>query len=221
VLGYPAGDRVQPRDDEGRTQEIPASLEAARELALKNNREIRKLESELQAKGFELREYQSARLPVIDVVAQYSLFAKSTYQAYFTNIQRNNGQLGVSITIPVLTGSAVKGQASMAETDIQQLRAQVLQTRNRIELETQRNFQDLEKSKAARDVARLDLDYAREQVSVLLAQLSEGRVARQRVDDARLNEQEKWITFYESDHAVEKARLNLLRGTGTLLASLR
>jgi len=221
VLGYPAGDRVEARDDEGKTPEIPASLDAARELALKNNREIRKLESEMQAKGFELREYHAARLPVIDVVAQYSLFAKTTYQAFFTNIQRNNGQLGVSITIPVLTGSAIKGQASMAEADILQLRTQVLQTRNRIELETQRNYQELEKSKAARDVAKLDLDYAREQVSVLLAQSSEGRVARQRVDDARLNEQEKWIAYYESDHAVEKARLNLLRGTGTLLASLR
>jgi hypothetical protein len=41
------------------------------------------------------------------------------------------------------------------------------------------------------------------------------------VDDARLNEQEKWIIFYEAQHSVEKARLALLRQTGTLLAALR
>jgi outer membrane protein TolC len=221
VLGYAAGDRVEPREEEGKAPEIPESEQAARDLALKNSREIRRLESELEAKGFEVREYQSYRLPIIDLVAQYSLFAKSTYQSFFTHIQRNNGQLGVSITIPIMGGSAVKGQLSQAQADVLELRAQVNQTRNRIELETQRNYQELEKSQAAREVARLDLDYAREQVSVLLAQLGEGRIPRQKVDDARLNEQEKWIAFYDADHAVEKARLNLLRGTGTLIASLR
>jgi outer membrane protein TolC len=221
VLGYPAGDRVQPLDDDRKPPEIPESEQAARELALQNSREIRRLESELQAKGFELREYQSARLPIIDVVAQYSLFAKSTYQSFFTHIQRNNGQLGVSIQIPVLIGSAPKGQASQAEADILQLRTQVNQARNRIELDTEKSYRDLQKSESAREVAKLDLDYAREQVSVLLAQLGEGRVARQRVDDARLNEQEKWIAFYDAQHTVEKVRLNVLRQTGTLLAALR
>lgn len=221
VLGYPAGDRVQPIEDERKPPEIPESEPAARELALQNNREIRLLESQLQAKGFELRGYQSARLPVIDVVAQYSLFAKSTYQTFFAHVQRNNGQLGVSIQIPLLTGSAAKGQAAQAEAEILQLRAQVNQARNRIELATQKSFQDLQRTESAREVAKLDLDYAREQVSLLLAQLGEGRATQQKVDDARLNEQEKWIAFYDAQHLVEKARLNLLRETGTLVAALR
>ncbi len=221
VLGYPAGDRVQPVDDSLNPPEIPASEQAAREQALQNSKEIRRLESQLQAKGFELREYQSARLPVIDVVAQYSLFAKSTYQTFFTHIQRNNGQLGVSIQIPLLIGSASKGLASQAQTEILQLRTQMNQVRNRIELDIQKGYQDLHKAAAAQTVARLDLDYAREQVSLLLAQLGEGRATQQKVDDARLIEQEKWIALYDTQHDVEKARLSLLRQTGTLLAALR
>jgi outer membrane protein len=221
VLGYPAGDRVLPMDDDRKPPEIPENEQVAREMALQNSREIRRLESALQAKGFELRGYQSARLPVIDVVAQYSLFAKSTYQDFFTHIQRNNGQLGVSVQIPVLIGSASKGLASQAESDILQLRTQVNQLRNRIELDTQKSYQDLKKSESASEVAKLDLDYAREQVSVLLEQLGEGRITRQRVDDARLNEQEKWIAFYDAEHTHAKARLNVLRETGTLIASLR
>ena len=221
VLGFPAGDRVQPVDGDPKPLDIPDSEQAARDLAFQNNREIRRLESQLQAKGFELRGYKSARLPVIDVVAQYSLFAKSTYQSFFNRIQRNNEQLGVSIQIPLLVGSAAKGQISQVESEILQLRAQVNQTRNRIELDTQKNFHDLRKAEASREVAKLDLDYAREQVSVLLAQLGEGRATQQKVDDARLLEQEKWIVFYDAQHTVEKARLNLLRGTGTLLAALR
>jgi len=221
VLGYPAGDRVQPLDDDRKPPEIPETEQAARDLALQNSHEIRRLESELQAKGFELRGYHAARLPVVDLVAQYSLFDKGIYQTYFTHIQRNNGQLGVSVQVPLLIGSASKGLLTQAETDVLQLRVRMNQMRNRIDLDTQKSYQDLKRAEGANEVAKLDLDYAREQVSVLLAQLGEGRIPRQRVDDARLNEQEKWIAFYDAQHTEEKARLNVLRQTGTLLASLR
>jgi len=221
VLGYPAGDRVQPVDDDRKPAEIPASEQAALQQALENNKELRRLESQLQAKGFEVHEYESTRLPVIDLVAQYALFAKSNYEDFFTHVQRNNAELGVAITIPLLTGSAPKGLKAQAQTEILQLRAQVNQTRNRIELDTQKSYQDLRKAEAAQNVTRLDLDYVREQVSVLLAQLGEGRATEQQVDESRLNEQEKWLAFYEAQHSVEKARLALLRQTGTILAALR
>ncbi len=221
VLGYPAGDRVQPLDEERAALEVPESEQAAREMALQNSFEIKRLESQLLAKGFEVREYKADRLPVVGLVAQYALFDKSYYRDYFSHFQRNNGELGVSIQVPLLVGSATKGMAAQAQVDILELRTQVNQTRNRIELDTQKSYQELQKARSAGEVARLDLDYAREQVSVLLAQLGEGRVQQQKVDDARFNEQEKWIAFYDSQHAVEKARLDLLRQTGTLLAALR
>ncbi len=221
VLGYPAADRVQPVEEERAVLEVPATEQAAMELALANNQDIRKLASQLQAKGFEVKEAQSARLPVVDLVAQYALFAKSNYQNFFTRFQRNNGELGVSIQIPLLTGSASKGLATQAQTDILELRTQMNQVRNRIQLDTQKSYQEFQKATSAQEVARLDLDYTRDQVSLLLAQLGEGRATQQQVDNARLTEQEKWIAFYDAQHAVESARLDLLRQTGTLLASLR
>jgi outer membrane protein len=221
VLGYPAADRVQPTDEERAAFEVPASEQAAIELALQNNKDIRKLESQLTAKGFEVKEDQAARLPVVDLVAQYALFAKTDYQNFFTRFQRNNGELGVSIAIPLLTGSASKGLASQAQTDILELRTQMNQVRNRIQLDTQKSYQELQKAMSAQEVARLDLDYTRDQVSVLLAQLGEGRATQQQLDNARLTEQEKWIAFYDAQHAVGNARLDLLRQTGTLMAELR
>lgn len=221
VLGYSGEDRVQPVDEGRAPLEVPASEEAARSLALENNKDIRKLQSQLQAKGFELKEYQAWWLPTVDLVAQYALFAKSNYSAYFTNFQRNNAEVGAAITIPVLGGSASKGQAAQAQADILALRTQMNQARNRIELDTQKSYQNLEKANSALEVARLDLDYARDQVSVLLTQLGEGRAAEQAVDNARFNEQEKWIVFYDAQHTVELARLDLLRQTGTLTAALQ
>lgn len=221
VLGFPADDRVQPAEDSRVTAEIPESEQAAGEQALQNNKELRRLQSQLEAKGLELREYQAARWPTVDLVAQYALFAKTNYQDFFTHFQRNNGEVGAAITIPLLTGSANKGLASQAQLEILQLRTQMNQARNRIELDTQKSYQDVRKAEAALNVARLDLDYARDQVSLLLAQLTEGRATAQKVDDARLNEQEKWIAFYEGQHALDRARLALLRQTGALLAALR
>jgi outer membrane protein len=221
VLGYPAADRVQPLADERAAFEVPESQQAAVDQALANSNEIRKIESQLQAKGFEVKENKAVRLPVVNLVAQYALFTKSDYEYFFTRFQRNNGELGVGIQIPLLTGSASKGLAAQAETDILELRTQMNQVRNRIQLDTQKSYQEMQKAVSAQEVARLDLDYTRDQVSVLLAQLGEGRATQQQVDNARLAEQEKWIAFYDAQHALENARVDLLRQTGALVAALR
>ena len=221
VLGYSAADRVQPMEEERAALEVPASEQAATELALQNSRDIRKLESQLQAKGIEVKEDLAARWPVVNLVAQYELLAKTDYEGFFNRFQRNNGELGVSIQVPLLTGSASKGLASQAQIDIRELGTQLGQTRNRIQLDTEKSYRELEKTTKAQEVARLDLDYTRDQVSLLLSQLGEGRATQQQVDDARLAEQEKWIAFYDAQHLVENARLDLLRQTGTLQAALR
>ena len=38
---------------------------------------------------------------------------------------------------------------------------------------------------------------------------------------ARAAEQEKWLAYYEAQHGVDVARLNVLRHTGTLLAAVK
>jgi len=221
VLGFPAGDRVQASDDEINRAHIPESQEAMVATALENSREIRRLESQLQVRMMDLRGYKAARLQVVDLVAQYSLPAKHNYQECFNKFQRNNGQPGVAITIPLLVGSASKGYLGQAEVDIAKMRMQVNDARNRISLDAAKSYNDVKRAENAREVARLDLDVTREQLTVLLAQLSEGRVPRSTVDEARLTEQEKWIAFYDAQNMVEKAKLNLLRQAGTILAALK
>lgn len=221
ILGYPATDRVEPAEEAQAAFEVPESEQAAVDQALVNNKDIRKLESQLQAKGFEVKEYRAARLPSIDLVAQYALFSKTDYQYFFTRFQRNNGELGVGIQIPLLIGSASKGLATQAQIDIQELRTQLSQVRNRIQLDTQKSYQEMQKARSAQEVARLDLDYTRDQLSVLLAQLGEGRATAQQIDNERLAEQEKWIAFYDAQRALENARLDLLRQTGALMSALK
>jgi outer membrane protein len=221
VLGFPAGDRVRATADEIDRARVPESEQTAVSSALENSREIRRLQSQLQARMLERRGYQSARWPVVDLVAQYSLLAQHNYQQFFNKFQRNNTELGVSITIPFLVGSEAKGYMGQADADIAKMRAQANNTRNRISLETAKSYQDMRRSEGALNVASLDLAVQREQVTVMLAQLNEGRVPRSSVDQARMAEQEKWIAYYDAQNTVEKAKLNLLKQTGTLLAALK
>ena len=148
VLGYPAGDRVETADQEQPALEAPASEAAAQQLALENNKDLRKLESQLQAKGLEVKEYGAGRLPTVDLVAQYALFATSQYQAFFNRVQRNNSEVGAAITIPLVPGTAGKALRAQALTDIEELRTQMNQTRNRIELDTQHSYQEMQKASA-------------------------------------------------------------------------
>ena len=53
----------------------------------------------------------------------------------------------------------------------------------------------------AAEVARLDLDVAREQLSVNLAQMQEGRLSLRQVEESRIVENAKWIAFYEAQYA--------------------
>jgi outer membrane protein TolC len=221
VLGYPASDRVRPVDTELSSIASPPSENEAADAAMRNNKELRQMQSNVLAKELQLRSYKASRLPQVDLVAQYALFAKYNYEQYFQKFQRNNAQLGVSVMIPILVGTASKGLAAQAITDMQKIRIQMDQVRNRILTETRRSYEQWEKAQSIRNLARLQLDLAREQLSVLLAQNSEGRLPISRVEQARLDEGNRWMDFYESDLQEIRAKLAILRQTGSLVSAVR
>lgn len=221
VLGYPASDRVKPVDSDVSLPMAPQSEDEATDMALRNNRDLRQMQSNVLAKQLDLRSYKAARLPQVSLVAQYALFAKYNYVNYFQKFQRNNFQIGASVTIPLLIGSASQGLAEQALTDMQKIRIQMDQVRNRIITETRRSYQQWKKAEGYRDLVRMQLDLAREQMTVFLAQNAEGRIPIRTVEQARLEESDRWIDFYVAETQVKRTQLAILRETGTLLASIR
>jgi outer membrane protein TolC len=222
ALGLNADDRIRVTVEERPAPQLPESEQAAVSAALDNSKEVKRLESALVAKGFEIKAERAGRLPQLDLVAQYALLGKfNNYEDFFRKFQRHNGQLGVSFQIPLFAGPGVDARAAQAEGDAARLRIELQGTRNRISLDAQRLYREVRQAETAREVAKLDLDVAREQVSVLLAQMEEGRAPLRQVEEARFTEDEKWIAFVDSNYALETARLNLLKQTGELLAALR
>jgi outer membrane protein TolC len=221
AAGFSADDRVRPVAEQRPAAALPESEEHAVQSALDSNKELRKLQSQIAAKGLEMRGEKAARLPRADLVAQYGLFAKyNHYEDYFRTFQRNNGQIGVSFQAPVFSGPGVRAQMSQTETDISHLRVQLSSARNQISADLQQAFREVRKAAMAAEVARLDLDVAREQLSVNLAQMQEGRLSLREVEEARIAENGKWIAFYDAQYAMEKARWSVLRLTGDLVPAI-
>lgn len=221
-LGYPAGDRVTPTPEETRPPKLPESAEAAVAAALVSSLEVQRLEAELAARGYRIKAERAARLPSLSLVAQYGVFARfNNYDEFFRKFQRHNGQIGVAFEIPVFTGTAAAARASEAEIELERLRAELESARRRIAVETRHRFEQVRLAETAAEVARQDLELARERVGIALARFEEGRALLSEVEQARYLEHEKWLAYYEARYALEAARFRLLERTGELLAHLR
>jgi outer membrane protein TolC len=222
VLGYGPEDAVKVSTSERNAPELPKSEEDAVDLALSNSKDLRRLESVLTARGYAVKAQRAARLPQVDLVAQYSLLTRYNFnEDFFGRFNRHAGQLGVSVQLPLLSGTGASALAQQAEIDSTRLRTEIKSLRGRISLDARRSFGELRNVEAAEEVARLDLEVTRKMLSLTLARFGEGRATLADVATLRTGENEKWITFFESQSSRERARLNLLRQTGSLLSALR
>jgi len=184
--------------------------------------EVKRLESTLVAKGLEIKSTEAQRLPTVDLVAQYALFGKfNDLEQYFAKFQRNNGELGVSIQIPIYAGTGIKAAIAQLDTDRRHLQVELQSAKNKIALGIHQSYQGIDGAKLAADLAKEDLDLSRDRLTLVLDQLNDGRATLREVEQARIDESEKWIAFYDAQFGQERARLELLRQTGNLLAAIQ
>lgn len=222
VLGFSSEDRVKATAGDREAPKMPESEEAAVERALENSHELKRLQSAMLAKGLEIRAQRASRLPRVDLVAGYALLAKyNNYDQFFKTFQRHNGQIGMSLQVPLLIGPGAAAAAAQAEGENAHLRIEMEAVRNHIALDVHQGFREIQKAETAREVGKADLELTRESLSILLAQMGEGRVGLRQVEEARFMEDEKWIAFFDAQFAAEKARFSLLRQTGDLVASIQ
>ncbi|HEX4074166.1 MAG TPA: hypothetical protein VHX49_02070, partial [Candidatus Acidoferrales bacterium] len=69
---------------------------------------------------------------------------------------------------------------------------------------------------ASREVARLDLQLSQETLQQLQAKFDQSNATLQDIEQARLDESDKWLAFLDADFARQQAQLSLLQATGQL-----
>jgi outer membrane protein TolC len=222
LLGLDPQVRIVPANEEHARPVLPEGEDSSVQVALKDNPELRKLESDIAARNLQVRGLRAMRYPKIDLVAQYGLFAKfNNYTDYFRTFQRNNGQLGISVSLPIFASAQDEAQAAQGEIDGRRLQAELIRARGRVETETRQLWEETRDAETAEQIAQMDLDLAREQTGLVLAQLEEGKVTLKDVEMARYVENERWMQLYEATSGVERARFQLLKQTRMLVAALR
>jgi outer membrane protein len=185
-------------------------------LAIQNDRSILESANDRAARADLLHGAKWSYFPTVNLVAQYSLLSKSNnYLDFYKSFQRNNVAIGVQVTIPIFAAKThanlvlARSELSLADLNLGAKRQQV-----RVEVqEKARNVRELD---ARREVARLDLQLAREGLGISQAKFDQGHATLQEIEQARLDEGEKWVAFLDADFARQQAQLVLLEATGQL-----
>ena len=204
---------VTPEELPGAAEQEGANLIA---MAAENNPSLAFAQSDVRAKEFRLAGEKRGKLPTLELVSVYSLLAKyNNYQTYFNKFQYNNFNAGVNVQFPIFS-SKTRSSIALAQANLDAARLNLVSTRNQVSAGVRQRSRKVQEADAAKEVARLELQLAQQNVSVLQSQFGEGKANLRDVERARLEENEKWMAYLDANFLRQQAQLELLRTAGQL-----
>ncbi len=185
-------------------------------LALQNNPGIAEAENDRRARQELLRGAKLNYFPTIDLVGQYSVLSKfNNYSEFYKTFERNNVNAGVQLTIPLFSAKTTANVA-LATSQLEASELTLGSKRTQVREGTRQQERDLRELAASVDVARLALKLAQETLDLEQSKLDQGQATLGDVEQARLDESEKWVEYLDADFAQKKAQISLLQATGQL-----
>jgi outer membrane protein TolC len=184
--------------------------------ALKTSPFVTEAEREREARQHLLKGAKGEFWPTVSAVGLYQVLGKfNNFSEFFNHFQRNNVTVGVDVHVPIFSSKTfadirlAKSQLSEAELVLgnkrQEVRADVLQ-----------KARDVRELDAAHEVARLDLQLAQESLQILQIKFDQGRATLRDIEQARLDENDKWVAFLDAEFSRQQGQLSLLQATGQL-----
>jgi outer membrane protein TolC len=204
---------VTPEELPGEAEQEGANLVA---MAMHNNAGLMLAESDVRAKEFRLKGEKRGNLPTIEAVSTYSLLASfNNYSEFYKKFQKNNFNAGVQVQVPLFSAKT-REDIGLAQINLQASQAALASKKTQVSAEVRQKTRHLRERDAAKEVARLELQLAQQDISVLQEQYTEGKVNLRELERARLNENEKWMAFLDANFQRQQAQLDLLRTAGEL-----
>ncbi len=186
----------------------PAADQTASDLvaqALRSNIEIKQAESERAASEAHLQGERGGYWPAISIIGQYNVLAKfNNYDLFFNKFQRNNVIFGADIKIP-LFASRTSAAVASAKANLTASAMAVENMRTQVSLDVRHKAHQTRETDTGREVARLELDLAQQNLQVLQSQYTQGRASVRDVENAQLDENDKWVAFLDADFAKQQA----------------
>jgi outer membrane protein TolC len=201
-------------------EELPGEAEQAGDnlaaLALTNNTGLQLAQSDVRAKEFRLKGEKRGYLPTVELVSVYSLLARyNNYDKFFNTFKRNNFNAGVDVRMPIFS-ARLKTDIGLAQVNLDAAKASLTNKRSEVSAEVRQKTRRVREMNAAKEVARLELQLAQQNVAVSQAQFAEGKLNLREVEKLRLEENERWMAYLDANFQKQQAQLELLKTAGQL-----
>jgi outer membrane protein TolC len=204
---------VTPEDLPGIAEQEGANLVA---LALQDNVALRVAQSDVRAKEFRLTGEKRGYYPTLELVSVYSLLGKfNNYAQFFKTFERNNFNAGIQVQVPIFSAQT-KANIALAKVNLDVAKAGLANKKTEVSAAVRVKTRRLRERDAAKEVARLELQLAQQNLTVLQSQFGEGRINVREVEKARLDESDKWMAYLDANFLRQQAQLDLLQTAGQL-----
>ena len=204
---------VTPEDLPGEVEQAGDNLIAA---ALTSNTDLRLAESDVRAKEFRLKGERRGYFPTLELVSVYSVLAKfNNYSQFFSSFQRNNFNAGIDMHVPIFSAQ-VRANVGLARVNLEAAKATLTNKRTELSADVRQKTRQVREMDAGKEVARLELQLAQQNVAVLQAQFGEGKLNLRDMEKARLDENDKWMAYLDANFQKQQAQLDLLKTAGQL-----
>lgn len=214
-LGEDQGIEVTPEELPGEAEQAGATLVAT---ALMNNTSLLLAESDVRGKEFRLKGEKRGNLPTLELVGRYSVLASfNNYKKYFNpnSFQTNNLNVGVQVQMPLFSAKT-KESIGLAQVNLDVAKATLASKKSQVTADVRQKTRRLQERDAAKEVARLELQLAQQNIGVLQQQYAEGKVNLRDLERARLEENDRWMAYLDANFARQQAQLDLLKTAGEL-----
>jgi outer membrane protein TolC len=201
-------------------EELPGEAELAGDnlvaMAMMHNAGLQLAESDVRAKEFRLKGERRGYLPTLEFVSIYSVLAKfNNYSQFFNGFQRNNFNAGVDVRVPIFSAQT-KAAIGLAQINLEAAKVNLTNKKTELSADVRQKTRRVRERDAAKEVARLELQLAQQNVAVFQSQFAEGKLNLREVEKARLEENEKWMAYLDANFQKQQAQLELLKTAGQL-----
>jgi outer membrane protein TolC len=189
-----------------------------------HNAAIASSEADARSKQFIARG-DSRRLyrPEIAFGIQYSRYAKfNNYAQYYLRFQHNNFDVGINMTLPIFDSEA-RDRARASAADAVHAREQADLFRLQLAEQNRELSGGLAELTIQQKIARLQSDYAQENLDAVLTQLQNGPgnpnanpLTPLDEQKARIEERRRYVDKLDADFQLMQARIQLQRSLGTV-----
>jgi outer membrane protein len=186
------------------------------EMAIQNDQSLVEAENERSAREHIFKGEKGSLWPTVTIVGEYSILSKfNNYSEFYKNFERNNINFGIQIQVPIFSAKS-HANVGLAKSQLEEADVMLKNKRQQVRFDVQQKARSVRELDASREVARLDLQLAQETVQQEQAKFDQNRITLQEIEQARLDENQKWVAFLDADFARQQAQLTLLQATGQL-----